>query len=167
MRTIFGPMTWRIAVPTRSVTWWDVRLSFLNIAQLDLTLFLIWMISSRYVRWLKMGSNHHKSVRLGSPSLESHLMTLRGSIHNIAVLLQESITDKLIESCTLASTHGLHQFGTMSHLKTSNPLGIGVDKIRSIPWWWMKSCQYSVTLLSPWVSFMNSVCLIALRPEGM
>jgi hypothetical protein len=80
-----------------------------------------------------MGSNHYKSVRLRSPSLRSYLVTLRDNIHSIVVLLQESITDKLIESCTLASTHGLHQFETKSPLETSNPLGINIDKVWSLP----------------------------------
>ena len=31
----------------------------------------------------------------------------------------------------------------------------------------LKAYRYSFKLLLPWVSFMNSVCLIAMRPGGM
>jgi hypothetical protein len=46
--------------------------------------------------------------------------------------LGQGITDKFIESGTLASTHGLHQLGTEATLETSNLLCIYINKLSCI-----------------------------------
>jgi hypothetical protein len=78
--------------------------------------------------------NHHKSIGCRCLGFIRFLVALRSSIYSITVLLKDSITDKLIESCTLAIAHGLHQFGTQPPFETCNLLNLRINKFRSISW---------------------------------
>jgi hypothetical protein len=60
-------------------------------------------------------------------------MALRSSMDRIIILLSQSITDKLIESGTLASAHVLHQLETKVTLETSDLLSISINKLSCIP----------------------------------
>jgi hypothetical protein len=76
-------------------------------------------------------------------------MALRSSINRIVVLLGKGITDKFIESGTLASTRGLHQLGTKAMLETSDLLSISINKLHRIPCKVIEGLQvFSQTLIA-------------------
>jgi len=72
-------------------------------------------------------------LRCPCPGLKSPLASLVRSVHSVVVLLGKSITDKLIESCTLSATHGFQQLGAKTPLEAGNLLCLSVHKLRSIP----------------------------------
>jgi hypothetical protein len=92
------------------------------------------MISSGYAQRMILRCNHHKCIGQRCFGFIRFLVALRSSIYNITVLLKDSITNKLVESYTLAIAHGLHQFGTQPPFKTSDLLNLRINKFRSISW---------------------------------
>jgi hypothetical protein len=77
------------------------------------------------------------------------LAAIRSSIDRIVVLLGQGITDKLIESGTLASTNGLHQLGTEAMLETSDLLSLSSTTSVAYLARLLKACMYSVKFLLP------------------
>ena len=56
------------------------------------------------------------------PGLKSPLASLGCSVHSVVVLLSKSITDKLIESCTLSAAYSFQQLGAKTPLEAGNLL---------------------------------------------
>jgi hypothetical protein len=96
---------------------------------LDESLLLRGTKLSTYCRRTKRSPRCNWSSGLRSTRLKGPLATLRSSIDRIVVLLSQNITDKLIESGTLTSAHGLHQLGTEATLETGDLLSIRLGYI--------------------------------------
>jgi hypothetical protein len=80
-----------------------------------------------------LGFCHHWSLGLRRPHLKGSLTSLGYRIHRVVVFLGDGITDILIESVTLASTHRLPHLRGKSPLEASNLFIISIDHLRGIP----------------------------------
>ena len=60
---------------------------------------------------------------------------------------------------TFAISHGLHQLGAKSPLETSNLLGIGVNKLSSIPRKVIESLQVFIQALVP-LGQLHELCML-------
>jgi len=147
VRTVALPMPGLIAVPARTVGRWSLGIvgtrftprksNGVTLAETRLGLILLHRLAIPLVsswstdRW----SSCHWSLglRCPCPGFKSPLASLGRSVYSVIVLLSESITDKLIESCTLSMAHSLQQLGAKTLFEASNLLRLSVHKLRSIP----------------------------------
>jgi len=107
-------------------------------------ILLCWRAVSCVRSWstiLGPGCHWSLGVRCPCPDLKSSLASLGRSVHSVVILLGKSITDKLIESCTLSAAHSLQQLGAKTPLEASNLLRLSAYKLRSIPRQMIKSMQ--------------------------
>jgi len=147
VRTVALPVPGLITVPVRTVGRWSLGIAGtrvaprksnrVTLAESRLHLILLrWRAISLVMSWSTIrGPSCHWSLGLGCPcpSLKSSLASLGHSVHSVVVLLGKSITNKLIESCTLSAAHSLQQLGAKTLLDASNLLRLRTHKLRSIP----------------------------------
>ena len=111
-----------ITVPAWPISWWDIGAALprgilwqgncvpLAETSFSLILLLRWAVPDISIRWTILGFGYHWCLRLRSTCLKVSFTGLGSSIYLIIILLSQGVTDKLIESDTLAVAHRLHQF---------------------------------------------------------
>jgi len=155
-----------ITVPARTVGTWSLGIAGPSVpprksnevplAKSRLRLILLcWRAVSCVRSWSTiLGPSCHWSLgpRCPCPGLKSSLASLGRSVHSVIILLGKSITDKLIESCTLGAAYSLQHLGAKTPLEASNLFRLSAHKLRSIPRQMIESMQI---LLQSFVSLSS------------